>query len=174
MREYYYLVSSLPMLEFGAKAPLSYEDFLSVCRQELDPSDMKIMERTTIEPSEDIEDSLSTLREWKRFETFLRNELVFHRASKRSKDPYRYTRSEDCRSPFLTPSAHWAVNQDSPFEAERFLDQLRWEKIEELSKGHYFDIDYLVSYSLKLQILGRWQTINSSNGMHLIFGGRSG
>ena len=51
-----------------------------------------------------------------------------------------------------------------PLEAELYLDRIRWEKLEELEKNHYFDITYLVAYALKLQILERWDRINSIGG----------
>ena len=156
MREYYYIVSSLPMLEFGEKPTISYEDFLNSCRTQLSPCDMEIIEKA------------DEWKEWGRFSIALRNEIAVFRAAKKSKDPAKYIHGDDNRDPLLIPSAHWAVNLDSPLEAERFLDQLRWEKLEELSKGHYFDIDFLVTYALKLQILERWQTINSQDGMQVL------
>lgn len=168
MRQYYYLVSSLPMLEFGAKPPLSYKDFIRCCQGQLASSDMNVIERTTILPYEDIEDPYPALREWKRFDTGLRNELARFRAGKRSKDPAQYIRGEDSSEAFVSGFAHWAVSQDSPIESELYLDRIRWERIEELQMGHYFDIDCLIAYALKLQILERWQTINSGSGMQVI------
>lgn len=156
MREYYYLVSSLPMLEFGEKPTISYEDFLNSCRTQLSANDMDTIERA------------EEWKEWGRFSIALRNEIAVFRATKKSKDPVKYIRGEDNRDPLLVSSAHWAVNLDSPLEAEQFLDQLRWEKLEELSKCHYFDMDFLVTYALKLQILERWQTINLQNGMQVL------
>ena len=170
MSEYYYLVASLPLLEFGMKMPILYEDFLSRCKDELSPKDLDIIKRAKIRPAEDIEDASLTLRQWKRFEATFRNELAGHRASKRSKDASRYIRGEGYKDPFLAIKAHWAVNEESPLEAERFLDRLRWEKIEELERTHYFDIDYLVAYALKLEILERWQNINSEGGMQVLQG----
>ncbi len=161
MREYYYLVASLPLLEFGMKTPVAYEDFLFRCLEQLNPKDIAVIKRTNILSPEDTEDDFPTLREWKIFDRVLRNELVKHRASKRSRDASRYIRGEDYGDPFLAIEARWAVNEESPVDAERFLDKIRWEKIEELEKAHYFDIDYLVTYALRLQILERWQKINA-------------
>ena len=168
MRQYYYLVSSLAMLEFGTKPPISYGDFLRRCEEQLSTSHMKVIERTTILPCEDIKDLSLTLKEWRRFDTSLRNELARFRASKKSKDPVKYIRGEDSPDPFVSGLAHWAVSQDSPLEAELYLDRIRWDKIEELQKGHYFDIDYLILYALKLQILKRWQGIRSGSGREVL------
>jgi hypothetical protein len=165
MRKYYYLIASLPMLEFGMKIPFSYADFLIKCRQQLGSTDIGIIERITIGPFETIKDPLSTFQEWKRFDTALRNEIVRYRAARKANDPMQYIRGENYPDPFVSGFAHWAVNQDSPIEAELYLDRVRWEKIEELGKGHYFDIDYLVTYALRLQILERWDRINSEGAI---------
>ena len=168
MKEYYYLVSSLPMLEFGMKMPFSYKHFLLLCQEQLSPCDMDTIKRISVSPGEGIEDSSTTLSEWKRFDRSLRNELVRFRASKRSRDLLEYIQGEDSFDPFVSGFAHWAVSQDSPIEAELYLDRMRWDKMEELQKGHYFDIDYLITYALKLKILERWQTINLGRGMQVL------
>ncbi len=144
------------MLEFGEKPVISYEDFLESCRTQLSPANMAIIKKA------------EEWKKWSRFNTALKNEIAVFRATKKSKDSAKYMHGEDDRDPLLVSSAHWAVNLDSPLEAERFLDQLRWEKLEELSKNHYFDIDFLVTYALKLKILERWQTINSQDGMQTL------
>ena len=164
MREYYYLVASLPLLEFGMKMPISYEDFFSSCREQLSSKDLEAIKRAKIAPTEEAKDPYPTLGQWKRFDITLRNELSRYRASKKSKDTAAYIRGEGYLDPFIATEAHWAANEASPLEAERFLDRFRWETIEELEREHYFDIDYLIAYALKLQILGRWQRIVDSEG----------
>lgn len=165
---YYYLIASLPMLHFGMKMPFSYEVFIEKCKSELSQDDMDILERVSIKPSEDIDDRLALLKEWKRFDRNLRNELARNRANKKGKDHNRYIRGNEGPDPFIAPLAHWAVNQDSPMEAELYLDKIRWEKIEEIKTGHYFDIEYLASYGLQLKILERWSRINSGEGAKIL------
>ena len=165
--QYYYLVSSLPMLEFGMNAPFLYKDFLLLCKEQLLPLDMEAIERASILPTEDIEDPSPTLREWKKFDITLRNELVKSRSHKHGKDPIQYMRG-DYQDPFISHFTQYLVTEGSPLERESSLDRKRWEKIEELKNGHYFDIDCLTSYALQLQILQRWNRINSSGGMEIL------
>jgi len=167
---YYYLIASLPMLQFGMKLPFSYEGFLERCRLELNQEDMDALARVSIEPSVDIEDKLPLLKEWKRFNRSLKNELARTRAVKKGRDPNKYLRGNDGLDPFIAPLAHWAINQDSLMEAEAYLDRIRWEKIEEIKTGHYFDIEYLAAYGLQLKILERWQRINSGEGTKVLEG----
>ena len=168
MSQYYYLIASLPMLEFDAKPLISYEAFLTSCREQLNDSDFKILNRATIEPCEDAEDLSFTLREWKRFGIILRNEIAKQRSSRMSKDVTKDLRGEGYSDPLLAASVHWIIDQESPIDKERFLDKIRWEKIEELARGHYFDMDFLITYALKLQILRRWQTIDKEGGMQIL------
>lgn len=166
--KYYYLIASLPMLQFGMRHPFSFESFLEKCRTELSQDDINILARISIWPSVDIEDMLPLLKEWKGFSRGLKNELVRTRAVKKGKDPSRYLRGSEGVDPFIAPLAHWAVNQDSPMEAELYLDKARWEKIEEIKTGHYFDLGYLIAYGLQLQILERWDRINSDEGIKVL------
>jgi hypothetical protein len=147
---HYYFIASLPMLQFGIKPPISYVDFIEECGHEINW------------------DEISLLKKWKIFDTGLRNELARTRAVKRGKNPDNYLRDSDSVDPFIAPLAHWAVNHDSPMDAEKYLDKIRWEKIEEIKSGNYFDTEYLAAYGLQLQILERWDRINSGDGMKIL------
>jgi hypothetical protein len=48
------------------------------------------------------------------------------------------------------------------------LDEARWRMLEELCVGHYFDLDFLIIYALKLLILERWQRIRTADGGRLL------
>ncbi len=162
--EYYYFAASLPYLESGMRAPVSYENFLSLAAEQLKSSDSKTIERAKTGPCDDPDDPVPLLKAWKSFDMSCRNEMARIRAAKKSQDPARYIRGENYPDPFTAGFAHWAAGQANPLEAEMYLDRIRWEKIEELEKGHYFDIGYLIAYALKLQILERWDRINSTGG----------
>ncbi|MFC1667427.1 DUF2764 family protein [Candidatus Omnitrophota bacterium] len=168
MRQYYYLIASLPMLEFGMKTPFSHHDFLLLCQEQLSAQDMDIMRRVSLSTCEDIDEPSTALRGWKRFDRSLRNEIARSRSNNMAKDPAKYIRGEDSLNPFVAGLAQWAVNQESPLEAELALDRFRWEKLEELRKGHYFNIDYLITYAIELEILERWENINSEGGMQTL------
>jgi len=157
---YYYLIAGLSMLQFGMKPPISYQDFLEECARALSRDDADALK----------EGKVSLLKKWGDFDKALRNELVRTRAVKTGKDPDNYLRTNEGIDPFIAPLAHWAVNHDSPMEAEKYMDKIRWEKIEELKAGHYFDMEYLAAYGLQLQILERWDRIDSGDGMKILEG----
>lgn len=157
---YYYLIAGLSMLQFGMKPPISYQDFFEECVRALNQDDADTLK----------EGRTLLLKKWKDFDKALRSELVRTRAVKIGKDPDNYLRASEGIDPFIAPLAHWAANHDSPMEAEKYMDKIRWEKIEEFKAGHYFDMEYLAAYGLQLQILERWDRINSGDGMKILEG----
>lgn len=42
---------------------------------------------------------------------------------------------------------------------EKILDEARWQVLDDLGFGHYFDMDSLILYAYKLKILERWEKI---------------
>jgi hypothetical protein len=49
-------------------------------------------------------------------------------------------------------------------EREKRLDQLRWEFIDEKTIFHYFDLDKIIAYFLKLNIVLRWSSLDKLAG----------
>jgi hypothetical protein len=156
---YPYLISSLPMLHFGAKPPFSFEAFLETCKGLIPDKDFDMVSLCANEDLWEHIVSQETLRGWIVFETGLRNELVKIRSSRRKLDPAKYLRPDGSDD---TTLYHIAMNSHrilSLVESEKYLDQARWHRLEELCFGHYFDLDTLIVYALKLQILWRWEKI---------------
>ena len=54
---------------------------------------------------------------------------------------------------------------NSRFEVEKKLLEWRWNFIEELSTYHYFDLEFLVLYLLKLQILEKLSLFDKERGL---------
>ena len=103
----------------------------------------------------------STLKKWNAFDKALRNELVKIRAAHKKLDPLKYMRYEGGADPSITHIAAHAFRTPSLLEGEKILDQARWNFLDELAIGHYFDIDFLTVYANKLLIMERWEKINT-------------
>jgi hypothetical protein len=154
---YPYLISSLPMLHFGAKPPFTFEDLLQTCKDLIPDDDLDIVGLCGNDALWEQSIDQETLKAWMAFEVGLRNELVKIRASRRKIDPAIYLRtdgSDDTRLYHIAMNSHRIL---SLVESEKFLDQARWNRLDELAFGHYFDLDALVAYALKLKILWRWE-----------------
>ncbi|MFH1413583.1 MAG: DUF2764 family protein [Candidatus Omnitrophota bacterium] len=165
---YTYLISSLPMLHFGAKPPFAFDKFLEICQDKIPQEEIDIIKQACF--GLDYQAPRPTLGEWYVFDTALRNELVKIRAAHKHIDPLKYIRTDEYSSPSIAHIASSAYRTLSVLESERILDQARWQRLDELSLGHYFDLDFLIIYALKLQILERWERINRADKSQLISG----
>ena len=97
MTSYYiYLISSLPELRFGDKPPFSLEEFLNICSRAISDKDLErlIKELTSLYGSID-KGLLPRLKEWRRFNRSLRNELVKLRAKRKNEEALKYLRADD-------------------------------------------------------------------------------
>ncbi len=50
---------------------------------------------------------------------------------------------------------------------ERFIDEIRWDYLDEKVFFHYFTIERVMSFVLKLQIVERWATLDRETGRNL-------
>jgi len=166
---YTYLISSLPMLNFNARMPFSLEGFFVKCRGLVPEKEFEILSAL-----EELEtrfltlQKVSTLRLWFEFEITLRNELARARAARKKIDPSRFLRLPDSPQAQISHVAMSAYRSTSILEGERILDQARWDFLEALSLGHYFDFDYLLIYGLKLKLLERWENIQKADKEYLL------
>ncbi len=53
----------------------------------------------------------------------------------------------------------------TPLEEEIQLMKFQWDKLEELSDGHFADFGSLIAYKLKLMILLRWWSLEEDRGI---------
>ena len=153
MDKYYYLAAELPFLSFGSAPVINREGFLSEVDKWLTDKEMNILLKADINDFSYDENSPEILRAYKKFEYNLRLELADLRKAKISgKD---YNKPED---------AYIEGKEDSPLDIEKKLLLLRWRKIEEEGTGHCFDLAFLISYFLKLQVLERLFTFDKQKG----------
>ena len=54
-------------------------------------------------------------------------------------------------------------------QVEKFIDQLRWHKIEEINTFNYFEIDVLLGYLVKLMLVERWIRMDRQKGRENLF-----
>jgi hypothetical protein len=165
---YPYLISSLPMLHFGAKPPFAFKDLLETCQGLIPDNDFSIVSLCADEALWEQDVRQETLKAWIAFDVGLRNELVKIRSSRMRINPERYLRNDGSDN---TQLYHIAMNSHrilSLVESEKFLDQARWDRLDELVFGHYFDLDSLIVYALKLQILWRWEKVDRADKQEIL------
>ena len=165
---YPYLISSLPTLVFGTRPPFGIERFLEQCESQIPQADLESVKLCFSEEPWDVKTQQQTLRQWINFETALRNELVRVRAARKKVDPARFLRGEAGSEPAFYQLALNSHRITHPADAEKFLDQARWQALEELSASHYFDLDALIAYALKLKILWRWERVHQADASAIV------
>ncbi|WAC05185.1 MAG: DUF2764 family protein [Methanoregula sp.] len=161
---YTYLIASLPMLHFGMKPPFSFERFLEICRPLIPTEDFQLL-RALPQPEQYFTKGRRPriIRKWIGFDVALRNELVKIRATRKHVEPATYLRPEGSSSSSLAPAIVAATINTSVLEREKALDETRWKALDELATGHYFDLDFLITYAYKLSILERWEKIHNAD-----------
>lgn len=160
MRRYYYTLAGLPMLFFDQTFPLTFDELLYMCRGNIAEEDLLLLEAVSLEPKtagpQEVRSTFAceALDRWYSWEGALRNELVHLRASKLGWEAERYRREGELETGVLSAAKN-AAAQDSPSAAEELLDRARWNFLDELETGKFFELTNLVVYTLKLKILQR-------------------
>ena len=160
---YAYLLSSLPMLHFGAKPPVSFEAFQAACRGLVSDEESVLLEAMRQGAPLDEAARSGSVKAWASFERMLGNELAKVRAARQHKDATKHLRGGASAEASLTYLAVNASRHPDILESERMLDAARWERLEAQGLGHYLDADAFMVYALKLLILERWQRVREAD-----------
>ena len=153
LNKYYYLVSSLPYLKFGQENFISKETFLLECKKWLSVKDIKVLSKVSLEDFSVMSDDVSVLQEWKKFDLALRTELASARNS------IKHNRNEK-----PGPLAKSVLEEATPFLMEQALARIRWERLDAMEAGNFFDLNFLMLYFLKLQIIERLKLFDKGRG----------
>lgn len=154
MDKHYYFVSQLPTLFFDGEAGIALEAFQAEGEKWLSDREQNILSRVSIEDADAAEGDPGALLDYKEFEFALRTELALWRKTRGTDQEYR---------PSRFPVS--IVRDSTPLEAERELLKLRWNYIENEAPAHHYDLEFLIFYCLKLQILRRLFTFNKEEGL---------
>ena len=68
----------------------------------------------------------------------------------------------------ISSALEHAVKAADPLSAEKILDQTRSQYLDVLTQFHYFDFEIVLSYALKLQMIERYQRIESGVGKEVL------
>lgn len=153
MDRYYYLASQLPFLVFGLRPSLKREVFLEEVKKWVRGKEFSILSCLDLNDFRVKEEDPPILKEYKKFELGLRKDVSLWRKVKKEGGEF---------NPEVIPKD--ILKDADPLEAEKRLLRLRWEFIEERQLGHYSDLEFLILYFLKFQILERLFTFDKEKG----------
>lgn len=161
----YYLISQLPSLDgIGETAPLPIDEsrFLELCRQHLNKKAQTEIEKLTIVPPIEAEDTSSDLLgKWYEGERDLRLALSKVRAEKMNK-PFDMN-NKSFKAEMLKVASE-AINEENPLRAENMLLKFRLNLLEALRPMDAFSLDYVFYYGLKLKLIMRIRQFDSKLG----------
>lgn len=164
MSSYYYLVATLPMLRYEDSAPMSHEAFLELCHGNIGDSDYRLIRAASLAatPDEGFQKH-PFLRKWNTFRDMVTRELNDQRARKLELGGDRY-KNEGDKEYRISETVRAALSASDPLQGELLLMQLYWKYLDDLSGLHTFDIEALLAYAVKLQILERKSRFTIQDG----------
>jgi hypothetical protein len=153
INKYYYLVASLPYLYFARTCPITTEAFLAECKKWLSEYDMETLSNASIKTHNAKPDAALAVKQWREFDGALREEIAAVRKN---------TQEKRNDKPGL--SARMVFEQPHPLLMEQAFEKIRWQFLDSLEAGNFFDINFLVVYFLKLQIMERLAMFDKKTG----------
>ncbi|NOQ97939.1 MAG: DUF2764 family protein [Calditrichae bacterium] len=154
MDKYYYIVSQLPILFFNQETFMTIEYFLQESEKWLSSTDYEILSQVNINDISLEKRGPKLWQKYRELEFEFRNDLALWRKSLQVEQEYKPTS--------FPPSL---VKEGNPLEVERRLLKRRWDFIDGMEQGHHFDLEFIILYYLKLQILHRLFQFNREKGM---------
>ena len=149
MKNYYYTVAALETIRLEEKAPTSEEKFLQFAEDTMDAKDYQVLLKSRWGRTEPT--GMPFADRILSFEKELRLELAKARVLKLDFELAQALPVSDGNYALLE-QVRAVMALDSPLDRERSLNNLRWSFLEEMGAGHFFDLEALVVYYLKLQL----------------------
>lgn len=153
MDKHYYIVAQLPMLFFDREPAMSSEAFLREAEKWMSESEFDRLRRARYDSTDLTVQKPVLLKQYVEREHAFRRDLAQWRKAQREGQEFK----PETFSPAL-------VKEGNPLEIERNLLLNRWKLIEELEAGHHFDLEFLILYFFKLQILEKLALFNKEKG----------
>lgn len=154
MDKYIYFVSQLPALLFDQEPLITVENFLVEAEKWLSGKDLSILSDVSLTGIGLRDDDPDVLRLYKITESEFLDELVRWRKTRESDQEYK---------PRTFSVA--ALKEGTPLDAERRLLLWKWDLLDRHEHEHHFDLEFLIIYFLKLQILHRLVSFNTELGL---------
>jgi hypothetical protein len=160
---YYFLVASLPALQYDVAPAMTSQRLRALCADALGPADAETFAEARLDVWDGSAGSHPALLRWYRWEIALRNTLARARATARGSDAEGFLRpipdlpveNSGADTVECEAIARAALSAATPLAGQEILDRARWSLLDSLELAHPFALDVVIAYSLKLQLLER-------------------
>ena len=162
MANYYYFVPSLPSIKSDSSSFMTVDDFLALCRTKISKRDYKMLEKTV--NGSDVVHGNDFVTAYTKFRNDVNTELAWQRSQKLGIKSDEYVHKANV--PLEVSSAvSRAVNDSDPLEGEKILLSLYFRFLDRnVGFGHQWDLTFLISYALKLQLLAKRSSYSAQKG----------
>ncbi len=150
MASYYYLVATLPLLRYEGSSPFDTVSFLEQCRSQVSDRDYQ----TIASALSGRHSSHPFLKKWQQFASMVKRELNDQRSKKLGLSVPKY-RNDGEKEFRISEAVRQALSNENALDAELSLLSLKWNYLDEAVALHYFDVEALLAYAVKLQLLER-------------------
>ncbi len=163
MNLHYYLAATLPALPPQAAPKISYAEFMQAAQRLLDENDWRNLSKARLSNFTVEEKGNPVFTRFQLWENDLRNRLAAQRPAARQGGERPNARpAEPCLETVRVSRA--AIEAADPLQGEVVQNRARWDFLSSLETGHQFDIEYLIIYALKLQMLERAAAMSPTAG----------
>ena len=152
LSSYYYVMSSLPYLDFQIGKVLSIEKFFDSIENALSKEDFLFLK--DLSEFRFTKGTLSIIDQFIEFEEVIRYTLAYVRAENLGRSKDVYLESSYFSSYYLGILKSLCL-KENPFEVELGLDMLKWQFLTYFEVGNEFNFEKLVIYFLKLMLISR-------------------
>jgi len=156
MDKYYYVVAQLPLLFFDKESTMTTPMFLEETEKWLSRGDYATLRQAHFDDVNLTGQKNGLLQRYISREAQFRSELAAWRRAMRDGLDYK----PESFSPSL-------VKDGNPLEVELALLKRRWDYIEQIEPDHHFDLEFLILYFFKLQILEQAALYNKEKGLEV-------
>jgi len=161
-KEFIYFAGTLPMLFFGEKPPVTLAAFDEDADRLMDSASAALLKQVSLYCA-DAKNFPEPVRKFYDWENALRNALLDLRKKVRP-DAVDFKRNNPDFYSEISAAAAAAAAASDLLEAEKILDQARWNALENLSCSHYADFTMLAFYRIKLLILEKYRQRTAEAG----------
>lgn len=182
MNNYEYIIASLPVLQAGYRGPLDADSLLEEIREQLSASDAAALQLVLDGWDANSLNEEFYARAAKSRSAFIRGYFLYDRQLRNAKVNWLNKSLGRPEGQDIIP-APGADSTDEDFEdqaraaevlagtdileRERGLDSLLWDRIDGLTIMHVFDLDVILGFAAKLQIVNRWLKLDETTGREL-------
>ena len=154
------------MLFFDSTPAVTLEAFDEDAARLINPQTAALLRKVELY-CEDAAQFPLPVRKFYDWENALRNSLLDIR-KKSCPDAGMYKRNEPDFYSGIAAGAAQAAGTDDLLEAEKILDRMRWQALDDFGVGHYTDFTMLAFYRIRLLILRKYSVRTAAAGNQVL------